>query len=411
MILRPDASRADIIAAYQAVRKVTENLCAPLETEDYVIQSMEDVSPPKWHLGHTTWFFETFLLAKYSRGYKPHHPGYGFLFNSYYETIGERWIRARRGLLSRPTVQEVYAFRAVIDSRMIELIQSVPSSDWEYFKFLVDLGLNHEQQHQELLVTDFKNILGINPLHPIYRERSAATPAANSPASGFVPIEGGIFEVGFNGAGFSFDNERPRHRVLLENYRLQNRPVTNREYLEFMKDGGYGDFRHWLSEGWSLINTLEWKHPMYWEEQEGEWYVMTLGGLLKLNLDEPVTHVSYFEADAYARWAGKRLPTEEEWEHAAEMNPTDLSQANFLDHQRFHPDPARGQGPLLQMFGDVWEWTSSAYLPYPGFKPESGAISEYNGKFMSNQMVLRGRILRHTGQSHPVLLSQFFPMR
>lgn len=390
MILRPDAARGEVIAAYQAVRKSSEDLCAPLQTEDYVIQSMDDVSPPKWHLGHITWFFETFLLLKYSPGYKPYHPGYGFLFNSYYETIGERWIRGQRGLLSRPTVSEVYAFRAAIDGRMIELIQSVSEKDWSYFHFLLDLGLNHEQQHQELLVTDFKNILAINPLHPVYSERRDAPNPAHEPAAVFVEFEGGIHEIGYEGPGFSFDNERPRHKALLQDYRLQNRPVTNREYLEFIGDRGYEDFRHWLSEGWTLNNTLGWKCPMYWEQKDGEWFVMTLAGLQKLNLDEPVCHVSYFEADAYARWAGKRLPTEQEWEHAAELSVQDVTRGNFVDSRRFHPAPASGNGRMLQMFGDVWEWTASAYLPYPGFKPEAGAVGEYNGKFMSNQMVLRG---------------------
>lgn len=389
MIIRPEADRGEVIAAYQAVRKDTEDLCAPLETEDYVVQPMDDASPPKWHLGHTTWFFEAFLLSQYSAGYRPHHPGYGFLFNSYYETAGDRWIRARRGLLSRPTVRDVYAFRAAVDGRMLELIQSVSAGRWKDFLFLVDLGLNHEQQHQELLVTDLKYTLALNPLHPVYRERSDDA-AATGVNAGFVEFEGGICEIGCAAPGFSFDNERPRHQTLLQNYRLQNRPVTNREYLEFMRDRGYEDFRHWLSEGWALVNTLGWKSPLYWEQQDGEWRTMTLAGFRKLNLDEPVCHVSYFEADAFARWAGKRLPTEAEWEHAAEAAAISPNSGNFVDSGRFHPAPASGNGRLLQMFGDAWEWTASSYLPYPGFQPEAGAVGEYNGKFMSNQMVLRG---------------------
>lgn len=389
MVLRPGSSRREVIAAYQSVRKMTEDLCAPLQTEDYVVQSMEDVSPPKWHLGHTTWFFETFLLASYTREYRPHHADYAFLFNSYYETMGDRWIRAKRGLLSRPTVKEVYAFRAAIDGRMLELIQSVPDQAWEYFRFLVDLGLNHEQQHQELLVYDFKHILATNPIHPVYLARNDYH-QATAVAAKFHEFEGGIVEIGHRGPEFSFDNERPRHRVLLENYKLMNRSVTNGEYLDFMNSGGYADFRHWLSEGWTQINTLGWNSPLYWEQKDGEWHVMTLSGFQKLRLDEPVCHVSYFEADAFARWAGKRLPTEAEWEHAAESAVKDVAQGNFLDSRRFHPAPAAGQESMLQMFGDVWEWTSSAYLAYPGFKPEAGAVSEYNGKFMSNQMVLKG---------------------
>jgi ergothioneine biosynthesis protein EgtB len=389
MILHPESARGDVIAAYEAVRKTTEDLCAPLQTEDYVIQSIDDVSPPKWHLGHTTWFFETFLLSRYAASYRPVHPGYGFLFNSYYETVGDRWARPRRGLLSRPTVREVYQYRAAVNGRMAELIGSVGDEDWPAFFFLVDLGLNHEQQHQELLVTDMKHILAINPLRPVYRARPETRDAA-PPEAGFVQVEGGVAEIGYEGPGFSFDNERPRHRVLLSDYGLQNRPVTNGEYIQFIQDGGYSDFRHWLSEGWGIVQAAGWKCPLYWEQLDGEWHAMTLAGLKKVDPHEPVCHVSYFEADAYARWAGKRLPTEAEWEHAAVRLAPGAASGNFMDSGRLHPAPARGNGTLLQMFGDVWEWTMSAYLAYPGFRPEPGAVGEYNGKFMSNQMVLRG---------------------
>jgi ergothioneine biosynthesis protein EgtB len=393
MILTLNCSRPELIESYRGVRQKTEGLCSPLQTEDYVIQSMDDVSPPKWHLGHTTWFFETFLLQNFSSGYQPYHPLYGYLLNSYYETVGDRVERAKRGLLSRPTVKEIYEFRARIDSRLCELIESVPGGDWKEFLFLMDLGLNHEQQHQELLVTDIKNILAMNPLKPVYKE-SAPTQKPNplSPPR-FIEFEGGIFEIGYDGLGFSFDNERPRHRVLLGDFSLQNRAVTNREYLEFINDGGYADFRHWLSEGWAILQERNWNAPLYWEKREDEWHVMTLSGLRKLNLNEPVCHISYFEADAYARWAQKRLPTEAEWEHASSFAGTDLSQCNFMDSDRLHPAPYRisnGDSSALHMFGDVWEWTSSAYLPYPGFRPEPGAVGEYNAKFMSNQMVLRG---------------------
>jgi ergothioneine biosynthesis protein EgtB len=393
MILEPSCSRSELIESYKDVRRKTEELCAPLQTEDYVIQSMEDVSPPKWHMGHTTWFFETFLLQNYSSDYQPYHPLYGYLFNSYYETVGDRVARANRGFLSRPTVKEIYEFRARINGRMAELIQSVSSQDWNQFFFLVDLGLNHEQQHQELLLTDIKNILAINPLKPVYKEALPSQKPNPLPPARFIEFKGGIFDIGYDGPGFSFDNERPRHRVLLNDFQLQNRAITNGEYLEFMKDKGYFDFRHWLSEGWAIVSQRNWKSPMYWEKLDEEWYLMTLSGMRKLDLNEPVCHVSYFEADAYARWAGKRLPTESEWEHASGFAGTDLSQRNFMDSSRFHPAPYRfsnGDASSLHLFGDVWEWTSSAYLPYPGFRPEAGVISEYNGKFMSNQMVLRG---------------------
>lgn len=393
MILKPNSTRSELLESFKEVRQKSEELCSPLQTEDYVIQSMEDVSPPKWHLGHTTWFFETFLLQNYSRGYQPYHPLYGYLFNSYYETIGDRVARAQRGLLSRPTVKEVYAFRARINGRMSELIESVPAEEWTRFFFLMDLGLNHEQQHQELLLTDIKNILAINPLKPAYREAVPSQETASLPPVRFTEFEGGVFEIGASGPGFSFDNERPRHGVLLNDFQLQNRAVTNGEYLEFVNDRGYTDFRHWLSEGWAILTERNWKSPMYWEKKDGEWYVMTLSGMQRLNLNEPVCHVSYFEADAFARWAGKRLPTEAEWEHAAELTGADLTHCNFMDSGRFHPSPygsAKEDSSKIHLFGDVWEWTSSAYLPYPGFQPEAGAVGEYNGKFMSNQMILRG---------------------
>ena len=375
--------------SYAAVRARTEELCAPLETEDYVIQSMPDVSPPKWHIGHVTWFFETFLLGRFLPDYTPYHPGYAFLFNSYYESIGDRWARANRGLLSRPTVQEVYRYRACVDEKMQELIAQYEAKAWPDVPFLLDLGLHHEQQHQELLVTDFKNILALNPLRPRYAERNSRAPGEATTAATFIDIEGGMVEIGHSGSGFSFDNERPRHRVWLKDYRLQNRPVTNGEYLEFMEAGGYSDFRHWLSDGWARVKQDGWNSPLYWENRDGQWFHYTLAGMRTVDPSEPVTHVSYYEADAFARWANKRLPTESEWEHAARRVAD--STGNFADSGEFHPMPARPAAKdLTQMFGDVWEWTCSAYLPYPGFKPEPGAVGEYNGKFMSDQMILRG---------------------
>jgi ergothioneine biosynthesis protein EgtB len=372
---------------YLSVRQQTENLCRPLKTEDYVIQSMPDVSPAKWHLGHTTWFFETFLLQKYQRGYKPYHETYGYLFNSYYETIGERWARSNRGLLSRPTVEEVYAYRASVDERMKELMETNALDS--NFHFLLELGLNHEQQHEELLVTDVKNVLALNPLKPVYQPQ-IVRPREDTATNRWLHFAGGLLEIGFAGTEFSFDNERPRHRVWLNDFSLQNRLVTNGEYLQFIEDGGYSDFRHWLSDGWAFVQQEGWKSPMYWENQDGVWHIMTLSGLRPLDPSEPVCHVSYYEADAYAKWTGKRLPSEAEWEHAAGTVENQVDSGNFVENGYFHPVSASPATSLVQMFGDVWEWTQSAYLPYPGFQPEPGAVGEYNGKFMSDQMVLRG---------------------
>ncbi len=309
-----DVQISELLQAFLSTRQQTEELCRPLQIEDYVIQSMPDVSPAKWHLGHTSWFFETFLLSKYLPRYRRYNDLYGYLFNSYYETIGERWARANRGLLSRPTVKEVYGYRAYVDENMKELLEISPHDP--DLGFLVELGIHHEQQHQELLVTDIKHVLALNPMKPAYTSASVR-PDHPVPANHYVEFAGGLVEIGFAGTGFSFDNERPRHRVWLNDFLLQKRLVTNGEYLEFMNDRGYSDFRHWLSDGWAHVEQEGWNHPLYWEQKEDGWMEMTLTGLRPLNLSEPVCHVSYFEADAYAKWAGKRLPTEAEWEHAA----------------------------------------------------------------------------------------------
>lgn len=384
--------RDDLKRRFLETRKTSEEICAPLEVEDYVVQPIDDVSPPKWHLGHTTWFFETFLLKQFRSGYIPHNDLYGYLFNSYYESIGERWDRPRRGVLSRPTVKDVYKYRASIDPQMVELIGSVENSRRPNFAFLVDLGIHHEQQHQELLYTDIKNILAGSPLHPAYREISPKKSAVVFLPASYKEFEGGIVEIGYEGSGFAFDNEMPRHQVLLRDFRLQNRLVTNREYLEFMKDGGYADARLWLSDGWQTVQERGWQSPLYWENVDDRWHVMTLTGFRAVEPEEPVCHVSFYEADAFARWTEKRLPTEEEWEHAAVRSGAEPSSGNFVDDKNYHPVPLASAktDALQQMFGDVWEWTASAYLPYPGFRPAAGAIGEYNGKFMSNQMVLRG---------------------
>lgn len=385
-------TREDLRRLYLSTRKATESLCVPLEIEDYVIQPMDDASPAKWHLGHTTWFFERFLLGSFSPGYKPQHDLYEFLFNSYYESIGERWLRSNRGHLSRPTVKEVYLYRSSIDGRMHELMDSVSEKDWPRFHFLTTLGIHHEQQHQELLVTDIKSVLCINPLRPVYRAQEKETSNEQTMPAKFVEFPEGISDLGYAGDAFCFDNERPAHKTYLQAFRVQDRLVTNSEYMDFIKDGGYSDFRHWLSDGWFTVQDRGWKAPLYWESRDGVWLNMTLSGFREVAPAEPVCHVSFYEADAFARWSGRRLPTEAEWERAGREHGGPPANGHFVESERYHPAPLKpgDQSKLHQMFGDVWEWTSSAYLPYPGFRPEPGAVGEYNGKFMSNQMVLRG---------------------
>ncbi|NJN88253.1 MAG: ergothioneine biosynthesis protein EgtB [Leptolyngbyaceae cyanobacterium SL_7_1] len=370
---------------YEQVRQLSESLCQPLAIEDYGIQSMPDVSPPKWHLAHVTWFFETFLLVPYVADYEPFHPQFGYLFNSYYEAIGDRHPRPQRGLLSRPPVEEVYRYRAYVDEAMRSLLAE--EGDRPEIAAFTQLGLHHEQQHQELLVMDIKHILAINPLRPAYRCDLPIAGEAALVTEQWLDYPGGVYAIGHDGDGFAFDNETPRHSVYVDDYWLAARPVTNGEYLEFMQAGGYGNAEYWLSEGWATVRTQGWDAPLYWENIDGNWWVMTLAGLRPLNLHEPVCHVSLFEADAFARWADKRLPTEAEWEIAAALAaPT----GNLLESGWLHPIPATGATRPDQLIGDVWEWTQSAYLPYPGFKAAAGAIGEYNGKFMCNQMVLRG---------------------
>jgi ergothioneine biosynthesis protein EgtB len=379
-------TRLSLAEHYQQVRHVSEQLCQPLVTEDYGIQSMADVSPPKWHLAHTTWFFETLLLVPNLPGYEVFHPKFGYLFNSYYESIGERHPRPQRGLLSRPTVEEVYRYRAHVDQAMHVLLTE--QAGHPTLESLTLLGIHHEQQHQELLITDIKHILSLNPLRPAYRSDLLALdakPAARKEQ--WLDYPGGLYEIGYAGEDFAFDNEGPRHPVYLQDYWLASRLVTNGEYLEFIQAKGYQKPEYWLSEGWATVQAEHWQAPLYWEQLDGAWSVMTLGGLRPLNEQEPVCHVSFYEADAFARWAGKRLPNEAEWEIAAAQVPT---QGNFLESGQLHPIPAMGLTRPDQLFGDVWEWTQSAYLPYPGFQPAPGAVAEYNGKFMCNQMVLRG---------------------
>ncbi len=389
-VLAPSAEAAPSLAErYRTVRRCTEGLCEPLETEDYVIQTMTDVSPTRWHLAHVSWFFETFILKPHLPGYEPLDPQYAYLFNSYYVQAGERHARAQRGFLSRPTVAQVYAYRAYVDEHMLALLAMASAASLRELAPLVEIGLHHEQQHQELLLTDIKHVFSVNPLYPVYRPHTPAM-AVSVPAPAWVDFDEGLYEIGYDGDGFFYDNEGPRHRFFLNAFCLANRLVTNGQYLAFMDDGGYETPELWLSMGWATREEQGWAAPSYWEKQDGRWVHFTLAGLRDVDPDEPVCHVSYFEADAYARWTGARLPGEHEWEVAAQTTPL---QGNFVEDEHFHPVAASASvdgHPLLQVYGDVWEWTRSQYSPYPGYEPMPGALGEYNGKFMCNQFVLRG---------------------
>jgi ergothioneine biosynthesis protein EgtB len=375
----------ELTQQYLMVRRLSEALCQPLFVEDYGVQSMPDVSPPKWHLAHTTWFFETFLLVPFLPRYEVFHPQFCYLFNSYYEAVGVRHPRHQRGLLSRPTVAEVYQYRHSVDQAIGQLLQLPLTAK---IIDLIELGLHHEQQHQELLMTDLKHILATNPLRPAYRPSPQLVSSDDPPIPlQFVEFPGGLYTIGHAGSEFAFDNEGPAHPIYLQDFALASRLVTNGEYLAFIEAGGYQQSEYWLAEGWATVSAEQWQAPLYWEQRDRYWEVMTLAGLQPLRLNEPVCHVSYFEADAFARWCDRRLPTEAEWEVAAAGLPR---QGNLLAADALHPQPAAGKTGLEQLYGDVWEWTESSYLPYPGFKPAPGAVGEYNGKFMCNQMVLRG---------------------
>jgi len=377
--------RALLLARYCEVRRMTEDLAAPLSAEDQTVQSMSDASPTKWHRAHTTWFFETVVLAALDGAYAPLDSRYAYLFNSYYDSLGARHPRAQRGVLTRPTCAEVADYRAAIDERIVAFINGASAATWQKATPLIMLGLHHEQQHQELLLTDILHAFSCNPLLPTYRP-AAAAPSTGSSSMRWIPFGEGIYDIGHADGGFAFDNEGPRHRVALRPYGLASRPVTNGEWLAFMDDGGYRDPHHWLSDGWATKQEQQWSAPLHWRAEGGAWKRYSFGGLSPIDPHAPVTNVSFYEADAYARWAGKRLPTEAEWEVAARTVPI---KGNFLETGALEPRGAVDEG-LTQMFGDVWEWTQSAYTPYPGFRPYEGAVSEYNGKFMVNQLVLRG---------------------
>jgi ergothioneine biosynthesis protein EgtB len=400
MHLPSEISRADLLRRYRATRGLSLELVRPLRPEDFRIQTMSDVSPPWWNLGHTTWFFAKNVLEPFGAGAEEDRR-LEYVMNSYYESLGPRIRRDRRGLVTRPTNDEVFSFRESVDRRLEELLETASDADWPRLAFLAFTGIQHEQQHQELLVTELKHILGTNV--PGLREpyRPAAGPGAGAPlpAARFVPFEGGLHPIGNVEGGWSWDNETPVHKAWLEEFALLNRLVTLGEYLEFIEDGGYRDPLLWMSNGWAQVQEEGWEAPLYWDEADGRRRLWTLGGDRDLDPDEPVAHVSFYEADAYARWKGAqggewqraRLPTEREWEHAARVSGFPGSGGNFLEGGAYHPRRAAGpDGALLQMAGDLWEWTTSHYEPYPGYRPFEGALMEYNGKFMDNQRVLRG---------------------
>ena len=374
-------SLASLPAEYQRTRERTLELCEHLLPEDFVVQSMPDVSPAKWHLAHVTWFFEKFVLEPYAGGYRRFNDDFHYLFNSYYYSVGEMHRRTERGMLSRPPVDEVLKFRAHVDEAMARLL-SVKIDDPDIRQRVV-LGLNHEQQHQELLLTDIKHVFSLNPLKPAVNPELPRPQSADAPALRFIAGPAGIREVGATDDGFKFDNELPRHRVLVHEYRIGSREMTNGEFLEFIRDGGYSKVDLWLSDGWAAVNARSWNRPLYWNEDCTAEF--TLGGERDLDMNAPVTHVSYYEADAFARWAGARLPTEQEWELAAAGEEVS---GNLLETGFWHPVAAANGN--RQFFGDNWEWTASSYSPYPGFQPLPGSLGEYNGKFMCNQMTVRG---------------------
>jgi len=382
-------TRSAIEARLFDTRRLSLELAEPLSPEDMTVQAMDDASPTKWHLAHVTWFFETFILSKHLPGYQPFDDTFNYCFNSYYESQGPRQPRPKRGLLTRPSSERVLAYRAHVDAGLAKLFAKGISPSSQIAR-LVEVGINHEQQHQELLLTDILALFAANPLYPAYRQKPSAAASAAAEPVRWLEFPGGIVKIGHDGKGFAWDNELPQHEALIHPFALADRLVSNGEWLKFIADGGYRTASLWLADGWALLNREGWQAPLYWQERDGRWLAMSLHGLNPIEPAAPVAHVSYYEADAYARWAGKRLPSEFEWELAAQTLPL---VGNTLASKALRPLPAdgpAGEGTPRQMFGDVWEWTQSAYLPYPGYRPPAGALGEYNGKFMVSQQVLRG---------------------
>lgn len=373
-----------LLKRFKSIRKHSLKITDPLKTEDFVCQPTVDVSPPKWHLGHSSWFFENFILSKYKQDYQPFDPDFNFIFNSYYESQGSRMLRNKRGSLNRPTTERILDYRKHVEEQFQQLLDQPNEFDARFYEFM-ELGLQHEQQHQELLITDIKYIFADNPLLPVYRDYQ--TPMNKQATQEWLDIEEGIYQIGYTGDAFAFDNERERHKVYLHAFQISNRLVTNAEFLEFINDGGYERYQFWLSEGWDWVKGSQMNSPLYWLKEEGEWYTFELNGLQKLREADPVCHISYYEADAFARWKRKRLPTEVEWEVAA-LHFGNLDAAeSFAEWDIPQPQTKMTQA---NFYGGVWEWTNSDYAPYPHYKQAKGALGEYNGKFMINQKVLRG---------------------